>query len=71
MTKSKEGSQLPVISRKPKTLAGLDMPETSKPTPKIRPDNNEKIPSIYKHLKNFNNKNSDHGKGYKDKCGDK
>ena len=38
MTKARDGSHKPKISRKPETLDGLSMPAKDRPTPKINPD---------------------------------
>src|SRR5690554_3547964 len=43
MTKAREGSQAPAISRNPRTFSGLAIPETIRPRPKIRPANREAI----------------------------
>src|SRR5690554_5264885 len=37
MTKAREGSQVPARSRKFRTFAGSDMPETTRPAPNSRP----------------------------------
>src|SRR6056297_890147 len=42
MTKARLGSQVPNRSRKFSTLAGLDMPGTIRPKPKIRPERSAK-----------------------------